>query len=69
MSACSATRSFSDEPMPWPAVAVVRSKIGRPELVAACKRAVILRECAGFTRPSFSPHGNKTAGYAVPSLT
>ena len=52
MSACSATRSFSEEPMPWPAVAVVRNKIGRPELVAACSRAVILRECTGFTRPS-----------------
>jgi hypothetical protein len=33
-------------------VAVVRNKIGRPELVAACSRAVILRECTGFTRPS-----------------
>ncbi len=53
MSACSATRTLSDDPMPCPALAVVRSKIGSPELVAACNRAVILRECAGFTRPSF----------------
>ena len=55
--------------MPWPALAVVLNKMGWPEDVAAWSRAVIFREWAGFTRPSFSPHGKIAAGYAVPSFT
>ncbi len=35
---------------PWPAFALVRSITGSPDAVAACNSAVILRECAGFTR-------------------
>ena len=40
-------RSFKAVPMPWPVLALVRSNTGRPELVAACNRAAILRELGG----------------------
>ena len=40
-----------------------------PDAVAACKRAVILRDCIGSTRGSFAPVRNSTAGYFVPSST
>ena len=39
------------------------------DAVAACNRAVILRECIGLTRPSFSPVAMKIAGYLVPATT
>ena len=55
--------------MPWPALELVRSRIGRPDAVAAWRRAVILRELAGSTRPSWSPVRKRTAGYFVPSTT
>ena len=55
--------------MPCPALAVLRKRIGSPELVAACNRAAIFRDCAGFTRPSFSPVVSKTAGYFTPGRT
>ena len=48
--------------MPWPELALVRNRMGRAEAVAACRRAVILREWAGLTRPSLSPVVNSTAG-------
>ena len=55
MSVRSAIRSSSDEPMPWPEFAEVRSRTGRPDDVAACSAAANLRECIGFTRPSVAP--------------
>ena len=55
--------------MPWPEEEVSLAKMGCPEPVAACRRAVILREFAGLTRPSVSPARKKTAGYLVPSMT
>src|SRR3990172_5865858 len=39
---------------------------GRPEVVADCRRAVILRAWSGETRVSLSPVVSITAGYAVP---
>ena len=42
---------------------------GLSELVAACKRAVILRACSGGTRVSASPLVMSTAGYFVPGRT
>jgi len=54
-------------PWPCPAASVVIRSIGRSEAVAACSRAVILREFIGLTRPSFSPVDMKTAGYFTPS--
>jgi len=67
--------SLSGVARPWPVFELVRSNIARPEDVAACKRAVILRECpsnAGFgskpavgggsTRGSLAPVRNNTDG-------
>ena len=54
-SVCSATTSLRDEPIPSPARELTRSSTGRPGALATWSRAVILRECAGFTRPSCSP--------------
>ena len=41
---------------------LVRSSTGCFDAVAAWRRAIILREWAGFTRPSFSPVSISTAG-------
>jgi len=46
----------------WPELALVRNRTGRPELVAASRRAVIFRECMGFTRGSLAPVKKSTAG-------
>ena len=54
--------SASGVPMPWPVPALVRSRTVPRPAVAACSRAVILRECIGSTRGSFAPVRNSTAG-------
>ena len=48
-------RVESAVPMPWPEFMSMRSNTGRPCGLAACRRAAILREWNGSTRPSFSP--------------
>ena len=64
------TICFSTEPSSeWPASVSYSSSTGRPEIVAACKRAVILRACSGATRVSPSPVMKSTAGYFLPSAT
>src|SRR6266705_284076 len=68
-SASSSICSSSAVSRPWPDEELVLRRTGHPDSVAACSRAVIFLECAGFTRPSFSPVKNKTAGYLVPSTT
>ena len=54
---------------PCPLLALVRSRTGAFEPVAACSRAVILRDCIGSTRGSLAPVMNSTFGYLVPSFT
>ncbi len=49
-------------PWPWPARVSSRSRTGRPDDVAACRRAAILRACSGSTRLSDSPVVSSTAG-------
>src|SRR5260370_37207032 len=61
-SAPSSTCSSRLESIPCPVVELVRKSIGAFELVAACSRAVIFREFAGFTRGSFAPVRNNTPG-------
>ena len=43
-SACWAMRSLRAVPIPWPALAVLRKRIGASDAVAACNRAAILRD-------------------------
>jgi hypothetical protein len=56
-------------PIPWPELALARSRTRLRPPVAACSRAAIFRECIGSTRGSLAPLGRRTGGYAVPSLT
>src|SRR6185295_1139892 len=65
----SSTVLASGLPWPWPARASTRRSTGRPDVVAACRRAAILRACIGSTRLSDSPVVRSTAGYAMPSST
>jgi hypothetical protein len=55
-------RSDSELPMPWPEFMLVRSRMGWPDVLAACIAAVNLRECIGLTRPSVAPVSINTAG-------
>ena len=61
-SVASAMRSERDASNPWPALALVRSRIGSSEAFALWSRAVILRDCNGSTRGSFAPVKNRIAG-------
>ena len=61
MCVSSEMRSFKGVEPPCPVLELVRSRIGRSELVAAWRRAVILRDCMGSTLGSFSPVVNRTA--------
>lgn len=62
MSTDSAIDWSSELPMPCPESADVRNRTGRPDVVAACSRAVNLREWDGSTRGSLAPVNIRIAG-------
>ena len=68
ISVHNATFSSIDEPIPCPAVLLVRNSTGWL-VPLACRRAAILRDCMGSTRASLSPVVSRIAGYCTPSFT
>src|ERR1019366_3777527 len=68
MSFHNATLSSIDDPIPCPAVLLVRNSTGCLVPLAS-RRAPIFRDCMGSTRASLSPVVSRIAGYWVPSFT
>ena len=62
VSDCCSTCTLRALPMPCHDLSLIDRKTGRPGSVAARRRAIILRDCAGSTRPSSVPVAMNTAG-------
>jgi hypothetical protein len=64
-TSASCSSLFEEVPIPWPAW--MSGKVGRPELSAACGRAIV---CAiASVTGDHSPRGHQDGGIGVPSFT